>query len=252
MGDSPMSYSEDEIDLLGRPQQASHTLTSLRSPKSATTTTITLDDDRLVEEELLKDQVSRMNKDAMVVDESSQKLPLSSNNTLNTIQITFPPSQTRPPIIHAPNSPLKSIDPIDPSLLSTKLDADVPPSLTVDPKQLQLTYKPEYTLPPLKMLPAEFRRNAKPAKLQRKKEKEREKGEIGKKDNKDDWVPAGIAKIDVSMRVNTVSKRIRYSMKCVNTREWEVSDIFCLAAPLYSTPFRLPWRRSSSCEPLTE
>lgn len=81
-------------------------------------------------------------------------------------------------------------------------------------------FLPEYTLPPLKTLPAEFQRKSKPTKLQRKKEKEREKGE-NKKD-RDDWVPLGVVRWGINIRANPVHKKVTRATKCLTTREWTV------------------------------
>jgi len=86
-----------------------------------------------------------------------------------------------------------------------------------------------YSLPPLKSLPAEFQRKGKVLKQQRKREKERDKGEKlsdGRKDGKDDWVPLGANRWGAIIRANPLWKRVSRASKCLSTREWGVRMLY--------------------------
>lgn len=92
-----------------------------------------------------------------------------------------------------------------------------PPS---SPLERRYQFNPQYTLPPLKSLPAEFNRKARPSKLQRKKEKAEKEGKKDK--DKDDFVPMGSTKWVVTAKVNPVSKKLARANKCLSTRDWMV------------------------------
>ncbi|TFY77518.1 hypothetical protein EWM64_g6494 [Hericium alpestre] len=87
-----------------------------------------------------------------------------------------------------------------------------------------------YSLPPLKTLPAEFQRKGKLAKQQRKRDKEKEKGENGLargdgrgREARDDWTPMGINKWGAVMRANPLWRRMSRATKCLSTRDWGVA-----------------------------
>lgn len=79
-------------------------------------------------------------------------------------------------------------------------------------------FHPNYTLPPLSVLPADFIRKSKSAKKS-KKEKD------GKKEReKDESAPMGIYKWGATLQVNPVHKRVAKATKCLSTREWGVCN----------------------------
>jgi chromatin modification-related protein VID21 len=129
-------------------------------------------------------------------------------------------------MIHKPHpvltpSPLPSL----PSVYPYKFEEsrDTPSSPTALKRQKLVQFAPEYTLPPLKLLSAEFNRKARPAKLQRKKEKEQQKADNKKDKDKDDWVPQGSQKWMISLKLNPVYKKLNRSSKCISTKDWSVS-----------------------------
>ena len=101
---------------------------------------------------------------------------------------------------------------IDTSMASKSLE---PP---VSPVHYRQQYDPQYTIPPLNVLPPEFTRKTKTAK--RKKERERDKSD-GRKD-RDDVLPMGISRWGATVLANPVWKRVSRASKCLSTREWGV------------------------------
>jgi chromatin modification-related protein VID21 len=96
-----------------------------------------------------------------------------------------------------------------------------PPTLPVQPRH---QFEREYALPSLKLLPLEYSRKVKSAKLQRKREKGREKNE-GRRDKdgtRDDWYPLGLNRWAAAVSANPVWKRVSRASKCLSTREWAV------------------------------
>lgn len=97
-----------------------------------------------------------------------------------------------------------------------------PPSSPVQPRH---QFEREYVLPPLKVLPVEYNRKVRSAKLQRKREKGREKndGKRDKDNTRDDWYPLGLNRWAATISANPVWKRVARTSKCLSTREWAVS-----------------------------
>ncbi|KAH9857077.1 hypothetical protein C2E23DRAFT_900323 [Lenzites betulinus] len=77
---------------------------------------------------------------------------------------------------------------------------------------------PPYTLPPLSLLPIEFSRRGKSTKRERKKDKERDKGEA----KKEEWAPMSLNKWAAVLRANPVHKKLSRAAKCLSTRDWSV------------------------------
>ncbi|KAI0362340.1 hypothetical protein OH77DRAFT_1416587 [Trametes cingulata] len=78
--------------------------------------------------------------------------------------------------------------------------------------------EPPYPLPPLSLLPIEFSRRGKSSKRERKRDKEREKGDS----KKDEWQPMSLAKWSAVLRANPVHKKLSRATKCLSSREWSV------------------------------
>ncbi|TFY66666.1 hypothetical protein EVG20_g4430 [Dentipellis fragilis] len=93
---------------------------------------------------------------------------------------------------------------------------------------VHFTLNRHYSVPSLKVLPAEFQRKGKLSK-QRKRDKEREKAEKGsdrgdgRKEARDDWTPMGINKWGAIMRANPLWRRMSRATKCLSTHEWSVA-----------------------------
>ncbi|KAA1471081.1 hypothetical protein DENSPDRAFT_929284 [Dentipellis sp. KUC8613] len=93
---------------------------------------------------------------------------------------------------------------------------------------VHFTLNRHYSVPSLKVLPAEFQRKGKLSK-QRKRDKEREKAEKGsdrgdgRKETRDDWTPMGINKWGAIMRANPLWRRMSRATKCLSTHEWSVA-----------------------------
>ena len=145
---------------------------------------------------------------------------------------TSPVHSNWPMIIPAPSSPIHCLPPYAFELEPPSLPESKSPSTS--PKQnLRHHFNPQYTLPPLKLLPIEFNRKGKPGRQQRKRDKEREKSEralekseVGKKDkdSKEDWVPMGLNKWGATIRANPVWKKVSRAQKCLSTRDWSVCE----------------------------
>ncbi|TFK76575.1 hypothetical protein BDN72DRAFT_852844 [Pluteus cervinus] len=100
--------------------------------------------------------------------------------------------------------------------------SSTPPSnFAPSPTQHRHQYSPDYDLPPLKSLPAEFNRKGK-LKQQRKREKEREKGE-SKKEYKEEWFPLGLNRWAATIGANPVYKRVSRATKCLSSKDWAIA-----------------------------
>lgn len=116
----------------------------------------------------------------------------------------------RPP--EMPDAPAEPLT-IDPALLQ----AATPTKYRGLPPLVRETFNVDYTLPPLKALPAEYHRKAK-SKSKAKKGKE-------KAGSKDDWAPAGLNNWIASMRTLPIAKKVARATKCLSTRDWNVCII---------------------------
>jgi chromatin modification-related protein VID21 len=96
----------------------------------------------------------------------------------------------------------------------------VPKSLEppISPVHYRQQYDPQYKIPPLSVLPAEFSRKTRSTK--RKKERERDKSD-GKKD-RDEVLPMGVSRWGATVLANPVWKRVSRATKCLSTRDWGV------------------------------
>ena len=128
------------------------------------------------------------------------------------------PSLLTPPIIREdivipiPLEPIGEVYHIDALAAPRSLD---PP---ISPVHYRQQYDPQYKLPPLSVLPAEFSRKTKTTK--RKKERERDKSD-GKKD-RDEVLPMSVSRWGATVLANPVWKRVSRATKCLSTREWGV------------------------------
>ena len=102
----------------------------------------------------------------------------------------------------------------------------------VSPVHYRQQYDPQYKLPPLGVLPAEFSRKTKTTK--RKKERERDKSD-GKKE-RDEVLPMGVSRWGATVLANPVWKRVSRATKCLSTREWGVRLYVELIQQVQLTP----------------
>ncbi|KAI0693277.1 hypothetical protein BC835DRAFT_1354362 [Cytidiella melzeri] len=86
--------------------------------------------------------------------------------------------------------------------------------LTVNPSHTMLKV-PNYPVPPLKALPAEYNRKGKP---KQSKKRDKDKG-----DGKQEWQPLGLAKWNAMLRANPVHKKVTKASKCLSTRDWNIA-----------------------------
>ena len=129
------------------------------------------------------------------------------------IKIELPPIIREDIIIPVPLNPIGGqVYHIDTSVASESLE---PP---ISPVHYRQQYDPQYRMPPLSILPAEFSRKTKTTK--RKKEKERDKSD-SKKD-RDEILPMGVSRWGATVLANPVWKRVSRATKCLSTREWGV------------------------------
>lgn len=87
-------------------------------------------------------------------------------------------------------------------------------------------YSPNYTLPPIKVLPQEFNRKVKTKSRRKEKEREREKEGSRESSKRDDWFPMGINKWAATLNANPIWKRVSRPTKCLSSREWAVRVLF--------------------------
>lgn len=132
------------------------------------------------------------------------------------IQISLPPSIQEEILIPTPMVAGKetsyNLD-ID---LTTESEKPQPSLTSVDNRHY---FNPQYTLPSLDLLPAEFTRKVRPTKRKRERAGERD----GKRD-KDD-VPLGLNRWNAILTANPVWRRVSRASKCLSTREWGVNFI---------------------------
>ena len=117
------------------------------------------------------------------------------------------------------------------------LAAPKPLEPSISPVHYRQQYDPQYKLPPLSVLPAEFSRKAKTNK--RKKERERDKSD-SKKD-RDEALPMGVSRWGATVVANPVWKKVSRATKCLSSREWGVCFYSCpYLATTADAPNRLP------------
>ncbi|KAF8797902.1 hypothetical protein BYT27DRAFT_7203588 [Phlegmacium glaucopus] len=130
------------------------------------------------------------------------------------IKIDLPPIVQEDILIPAPSNPRgDQVYYIDTSAASKSLEAPI------SPVHYRQQYDPQYKIPPLNVLPAEFSRKTKATK--RKKERERDKSD-GKKD-RDEVLPMGVSRWGATVLANPVWKKVSRATKCLSTREWGVA-----------------------------
>lgn len=127
-------------------------------------------------------------------------------------------------VVQSPRPPIIIMAPSNTSIGTPAFTFD--DSLFVGPEQpksansptQQHHYQPNYSLPPLKSLPAEFNRKVKP------KSRRKEKDNVKEKENgrKEDWFPMGINRWAATLNANPVWKRVSRPPKCLSSREWAV------------------------------
>ena len=88
-------------------------------------------------------------------------------------------------------------------------------------------FDPQYIIPSLDLLPPEFTRKVKPAKLRRRdKNGEKELKRDGEKDSKrdrDENVPLGLNRWNAILTANPIWKKVSRASKCLSTRDWGVN-----------------------------
>ncbi|KAJ7197144.1 hypothetical protein GGX14DRAFT_375297 [Mycena pura] len=139
-------------------------------------------------------------------DQESTAQPTATTVPALPILIPEPVSTFGPPVV------------LDFSTVSPQQASPEPPAT---PSDSQHGYRLTYTLPPLKVLPADFSRKTKTGKQQRK-HKERDKGGDKAKE-KDDWTPLGVSRWGAMLRANPVYPKVSRAPKCLSTREWSVA-----------------------------
>ncbi|KAG6850605.1 hypothetical protein H0H93_011273 [Arthromyces matolae] len=91
------------------------------------------------------------------------------------------------------------------------------PSLTKELPQRLHQFQPVFTLPSLKSINPEYKKSKA---SKRKRDKERESGKEGKKD---DWTPLGLNKWAATVSANPVWKKVARAPKCLTTSEWTIA-----------------------------
>lgn len=144
---------------------------------------------------------------------------------------TFPESSYPPEPYLIPNKAprpivvLGTIAPLKAYSFAFDSETNVPPSKEVESTAATLLRSgthAKYSLPPLKLLPAEYSRKNKSK--QRKREKEKEKNDAKRDTN--DWTPMGLNKWAATINANPVWKKVSRATKCLTSREWAVSLYF--------------------------
>ena len=159
--------------------------------------------------------------DAPPSSDSHRRSPMLLRSQLDSALTVLPPAR-RPIISLAASSSVASEPHFN---LEGTLPCPWSPHPPTSPVQPRHQFEREYTLPSLKLLPLEYNRKVKSAKLQRKRDKGRDKNE-GRRDKdgtRDDWYPLGLNRWTATVNANPVWKRVSRASKCLSTREWAVS-----------------------------
>lgn len=140
------------------------------------------------------------------------------------------PASPGPLAADDPASPRRRLAwPPEPSAMS--VDFDFPGDAAPEPPASPAVLVPESAftrglpLPPLAALPPTFNHTAKPAKLQRRREKERKEGAAGRKDDggrAGEFIPLGLNRWAATMRANPVHKHVKKSAKVLFSNDWRV------------------------------
>jgi hypothetical protein len=101
---------------------------------------------------------------------------------------------------------------------STPMVEEIVSRLTFDTDSA--AYHPEYTLPPLKALPAEYSRRGKPGKQQKKRDKER--GKDDRADGRKDDGFMSIQRWGANIKTNPTWKYVSQSQKALSSQDWAV------------------------------
>jgi chromatin modification-related protein VID21 len=139
-----------------------------------------------------------------------------------------------------PRKPMAIIIPAPLTPLTERSQFTFPEEVVEKAPRSRHAYQPEfsidreYPLPPLKSLPIEFQRRGKLSKLQRKREKEKERGEKSVEGKKEDWLPTGLSRWNATLRANPVWTRIARAQKTVSTRDWSVGYYLLKCAPIFT------------------
>ena len=130
------------------------------------------------------------------------------------IHMPLPPSIEEKIVIPAPASIPQEVQ----YNLDVEHEAEAPQHVSEHSVEDGPHFNPQYPLPPLSVLPADFVRKAKPIRRKKEKDSKRDK-------EKDDTIPMGLARWGATMMTNPVHKRVARATKCLSTREWGVC--FC-------------------------
>lgn len=130
------------------------------------------------------------------------------------IHIPLPPSIEEKIVILAPASAPEEVQ----YNLDVENEAEAPKPISESTIEDGPHFNPQYPLPPLSVLPADFVRKAKPIRRKKEKDSKRDK-------EKDDTIPMGLARWGATVMTNPVHKRVARATKCLSTREWGVR--FC-------------------------
>ncbi|KAI0957451.1 hypothetical protein AcW1_005838 [Taiwanofungus camphoratus] len=244
----------DELDLIGSPStpppsrfsptsrmcsvtldaSRAHSAVPLKSQSPAHVPTVLYDEP--VERETAATMQDNLREDP-AVDSAEDEITILETSEDTVANLLRPSSPTMSALLFVPTEPRRpvqySIPTPRPSVpVNFNFDVNLGPqdeSMATDsgkafPPDDFLHFKPEYTLPPLSLLPAEFNRKGKSGRHQRRREKEKEKNDKERGDKKsDEWTPMGINKWGAVLRANPVWKKLSKATKCLSTRDWNVA-----------------------------
>ena len=175
-------------------------------------------------------------KEDMHLDETS------SDTVSHLLHVSpHPPSSRTSPVAEAARRQDYVIAAPPPApVVSFSFDSDVDDMVvetTASPEKFKvpddfIQFTQEYSLPPLSILPAEFRRNGS-GRHKKKRDKERHERGSDRDSRRDDWTPLGINKWAAILRANPVWKKLSKASKCVSTHDWNVSDLSHVITAMY-------------------
>lgn len=148
--------------------------------------------------------------------------PIPTKKPAAEAEIAFSPADLTPPSYKSTITTIRSrLTPIT-APPSYNFPLEPPPSeMAEQPRSPFPLPDRGYTLPPLRDLPPEFQRKSKSGKQQKRREKEREKGD-SRRETKEEWQSAGLNKLGVMMRANPIYRKISRTAKCLSTTDWNV------------------------------
>lgn len=215
--ESSLSKMDVDVDVLALPQLIGATKSPVHEVKVELSDSLAQNRARSESEEFIEDVSMEFDSDDVILPENSPPvIPEKDSVSIPTkpyipIHIPLPPSTEEKIVIPGPVAAPEEVQ----YNLDYDLDSDpfhpLPESSVEDDPHVN----PQYPLPPLSVLPADFIRKAKPIRRKKEKDSKRDK-------ERDDAMPLGLARWGATANTNPLYKRVARATKCLSTKEWAV------------------------------